>query len=266
MTSVLTSVWLILMFFLAHWAGSWHWIAFLFIKYVYSKTRPVLSRSIMSILSHAADSSAVLGVYTKKIWSTMLITNRQLEMINTESIPSSSVLEWSFCFSFWIRTWWCFVLPLHVVLTCASRERGEPGRGYTAHKWVAVISVVVVYILNQAAQTDNAKLHVTIYQSNFHCFEWFIQTSSCLAFSRLSLFQLVYLQPLKRGRTEMTKIRIVEWCISYELIKLVVLFLLALPNKCLWVIMCLPACLNECMCAFFAFLRGSFSITWRFFF
>lgn len=33
---------------------------------VSSKTRPVLSRSIMSILSHAADSSAVLGVYTKK--------------------------------------------------------------------------------------------------------------------------------------------------------------------------------------------------------
>ncbi len=100
MTSILTSVWLILMFFLAHWAGSWHWIAFLLIKYVYSKTRPVLSRSIMSILSHAADSSAVLGVYKKEIWSTMLITNRQLETINTESIPSSSVLEWSFWFHF----------------------------------------------------------------------------------------------------------------------------------------------------------------------
>lgn len=35
--------------------------------FVYSKTRPVLSRSIMSILSHAADSSAVLGVYTAKL-------------------------------------------------------------------------------------------------------------------------------------------------------------------------------------------------------
>lgn len=52
----------------------------------------------MSILSHAADSSAVLGVYTKekktkKQEISRVITNRQLEMINTESIPLHQFLN-----------------------------------------------------------------------------------------------------------------------------------------------------------------------------
>lgn len=74
-------------------------------------------------------------------------------------------------------------------------------------------SVAVVYIWNQIIQTDNGKFHVTIYQSNFHCFEWLIQTSSCLTFSWLSFFQLVYVQPLEEQRWQ----RIVMRCIFYEL-------------------------------------------------
>lgn len=56
-------------------------------------------------------------------------------------------------------------------LISALRESGEPG-GVCASTYVGGCdSVLVVYALNQAIQTDNGKFHVTIYQSAFHRFE-----------------------------------------------------------------------------------------------
>lgn len=154
-----------------------------------------------------------------------MITNCQLEMTPTHQF-SNDVL-----FSFRIKMTWCFVLLLHGVLIYALRESGETG--YVGDS----DSVVQLYILNQAIQTDNGKFYVAIKLSNFHCFEWFIQTSSSLAFGFChSLTYISYLQ-LSENRDDEKSHRAYLKCTELQ-------FRLALPNKCL------SACSCACICIF----------------
>lgn len=74
----------------------------------------------MSILSHAADSSAVLGVYTKKKnLINHVIANRQLDMINTESILLHRMI---FCFHVESERDLCVASAWFLI--SASRESG----------------------------------------------------------------------------------------------------------------------------------------------
>lgn len=108
-------------------------------KYVYSKTRPVLWRSIMSILGHAADSSAVLGVYTqtKKIWGPILRL----------SISSPSVLN-LLCFS-------CCMFFFFCIEGEWNTDRLHVGDCYSV--------VVVCTFKAHTVNTDTGESHVTIH-------------------------------------------------------------------------------------------------------
>lgn len=101
----------------------------------------------MSILSQTADSSAVLGVYTKQTLIHHVVPTRQLVIAPLHHFLNDLV------FSFRIKMWWCFVSLLHGVMR--EEEQGT---------WVHGDSVVELCISGQAVQTDDGTFHITIQQ------------------------------------------------------------------------------------------------------
>lgn len=156
---------MLMLAFLAFWAGSWHWIAF----FILCILKRVLYCQGQSWASWVMQRTALqYWVCTqKKNPINHVITNLKLEIINTESIPLHQFSN-DPLFSSWIKTVIVLCVATAWFLISALRESGKLGGFYT-HVG-GCDSVVVVHISNQAVQTDNGKLHVTIYQFNSHCF------------------------------------------------------------------------------------------------
>lgn len=198
-------------FFSAHWAGNWHWIASWLINVYLWNTSCIVKVNHEHLESYSGQLCSTGCVHDKNNRINHVITNRQLVMISAESIPPHQFLEWSFCSHF--ESVLCVAAACFFLFDICIEGEWRTGVGFPQHisGWLWKCACHTLFKTRQSRQIMVSYLLpsislISIVLSDSSRHRHVLLSAGCHSFSWLNC------NPLKCGRTELTKIRLVMWC------------------------------------------------------